>query len=276
MAALFVAAALAAATPFEDVHDRFTLELPKGWQFQPQPGDLQGAVFGRNAEGIPAKAMVRVAPAPGGISARQLIEHVGQAFRDSAGYRSLKRGTARLGERRAARHRFLVAVSEDSKWQRMIEQRAVVVGGRGYVVHVESLAEAFARFQGEFNRIFTTFEPAGEASQTQQQQAGAADMALLDGPYIGRWRRQGEGTVLELRADGTFVLGEQTGTFRIQGKRLTFNLRDGKSRRFHYEVQEGSTLVLHPLDVRRRPAVFERTTQGRAKSSSEASEGPEE
>ena len=61
----------------------------------------------------------------------------------------------------AVRRRYVVYINGDPKWPKMAEDRIAVHEDKGFIVHAESLAEAYANFESEFGVIFRTFSPAG-------------------------------------------------------------------------------------------------------------------
>ena len=45
---------------FIDIHERFQINQPKGWEFAPQPGDMAGASFRVERGGLIAQVSIRV------------------------------------------------------------------------------------------------------------------------------------------------------------------------------------------------------------------------
>jgi hypothetical protein len=231
--ALLVCLALGAS--FDDIHHRFTLDLPEGWEFAPVPGD-EGAAFRRNNNGLLANASVRVFE----LDPADTLEAVAQALKSvvskEEGYKILTEEKVSLSGISGFRRRAVYTLRDDPRFAKMVEDRVAIWKGRAHVLHVEALAEAFAGFEDDFGRIFSSY--------VIPQAPAARGAELIRGPFIGRWVMVDDrDTILELRADGTFALAGEKGVFRVEASALTLRPTRGAEETFAYEVS-GDELVL--------------------------------
>ncbi len=249
-----ILAALLLAAPFQDNFKRFSVELPEGWKFAPVAGDDTGAAFKKDFEGVPAHAQIRVFPSDGSLA--MLGKEMQAAVAKQPGYELVDQGPTTLSGVQAFRIRAVYLINGDKKWPKMVEDRMAMHGGNAYVVHVETLAEAFASFEGDFDAFFKGFAIPGASSS---QAAAATAAALLTGPFVGRWAMVGSPkTVFELRADGTFDLDGTPGTFRVEGAQLWTTPTGGDEEAFEWKVSGDELSVSSPaLD---KPMRYKRVT----------------
>ncbi|MBI5511092.1 MAG: hypothetical protein HY903_20205 [Deltaproteobacteria bacterium] len=226
--------ALVLAAPFTDVQNRFTIDLPVGWEFAPLPGDTSGAAFVRRIDERFASASVRLVPVGPGVTAQAWIGALLAAVERQPGFKLLMKDDAALGRDMAARRRYVVLVDGDQGRPKVSEDRVVVGRGVLFVAHVETLDAAFAIFEPDFAKIFASFAPAGSAAPAVREL----------GAVVGKWlMKDTPDTTFELRQDGTFDLAGVTGTFRIEGDLLLTRQANGAEENFNYRV-EGQELVL--------------------------------
>ncbi len=232
--------ALLVASPFEDIHKRFTVELPVGWRFTPMPGELESVSFQRRRDGIPAQAYVRVFPAHN-VSFADLDDGLLSIGARQSGYKLLVHEPVELAGVRGSRHRFVVNVKGDPKLPKMVEERLAIHEGTAYLVHVETLADAFASFEDELDVFFKTLRFPGAPLGNEQ---GSGELQLLFGPLLGRWVMEDDPkTVLVLRADGTFSLAKAHGTYRSEGDALRMRPAGAGEETFTWRI-DGEELLL--------------------------------
>lgn len=247
MVAFFVAALLnatsltsapSAAAPFEDVHGRFTVELPEGWQFAPIAGDTSGAAFRRDLEGLFALASVRAVQLGASASLEAFSRKVASALVKEPGYKQLAEELDTLAGVPAIRRKFVMSVGRDGKLLKMVEERVAVIGGTGFVVHVETVAEAFGTFEPDFAQLFASFVPKG---------VKAKSAAVVTSSIVGAWVMVGDNDAkLDLKPNGTFRMSGMSGTYRIDGNKLVTQVVGTGQETFAWELLEGDLILSSP------------------------------
>ncbi|MEL6544087.1 MAG: hypothetical protein AAFQ82_05645 [Myxococcota bacterium] len=229
--ALLAVAALAA--PFEDVNHRFTLDLPRDWQFVPEISKQGSSAFRRVHGGVPAQAAVFTFRAPKGVGLRELLKQRVTAARKEQGYRRIEEESAALGGFKAHRHRYEVLLDEKRDLKKTVEEWITVGAGFAYVLHVETLSEEFSSFSRDFARLAETFKPKdGRGS------------GPIKSPLIGEWAMEDDpSTILSLQRDGSLKLGPVSGTFTLNGNTLVTQLPGGAQEAFDWRLS-GGTLTL--------------------------------
>lgn len=243
--------ALAPVAPFEDTQKRFVIDLPEGWQFAPQPGDITGAAFQRHLHEIPANCFVKVLPLGPHTTLEQLAARLSAGVNQEPGYEQLEEKLDLIDGLPAIRRRYVVHIRGDTKWTKMAEDLFAVADGKGFWIHVETLAEAFGTFEADFNHLMRSFRP---------EHSGKA----LDPPgpslLVGRWAMiDAEATILELRADGTFDLAGTRGVYEVKEDELITLPVGGHQEIFTWRV-EGDQLVLSAKSLP-RPMRYVRADQ---------------
>jgi hypothetical protein len=206
---------LAIAAPFEDVDHRFHLDLPVRWHFAPQPGDVHGAAFHRDADGAFANAMVRVMPFTMAVELDALASRVAAASDGEPGFRLLVRENSRVGLYPSIRRRFTALVNGDPRLPKMVEQQILVVGQTGYVLHGESLADVFPTFEADIMRMQASFVPGAQGAGAAIHHAQKLHRHHLMGQWISA------GHTLALSQGGAITLDGAHGTFSLEGGALT-------------------------------------------------------
>ena len=205
-------------TVFEDPQGRFTLGLPPGWSFAPQPGDTGGVYFRRIADGIPANATVRVMQFSMPIELTAFAARIAAASDQEPGFHLLQSERALIAGQTGIKRRFVVSINGDRRFTKVVEQRIVVVDHfKGYVLHVETLADAFGTFAADFAAMFAHFSPV----------TAAAPLPTAELEHVHRLHRRqlwgiwvGGGHKLQLTPGGHVVLDEQAGRYRLDGGTL--------------------------------------------------------
>lgn len=256
MIAALVLVALTVGTPFEDIEKRFSVDLPAGWSFAPQPGDVGGAYFRRTVEGMIANATVRIIPFTTPIDLASFAGQMAAAVELEPGYRLLQSQNVTLAGQAALRRRFVMSINGDPKWPKMVEQRFIVAGDTGYVVHVETVADAFGVFESDFNKLFDSFRPGPlqvdaevvsspgapvvaappvKPGKTRRaKQARRADARVI----IGRW--EGGGHALQLSPGGVVTFDAIHGTYTLDNGSLVLRVMS-QQLVFGYQIN-GETL----------------------------------
>jgi hypothetical protein len=228
---LLLAALLAA--PFVDTQERFTIDLPAGWKFTPQPGDTLGATFQRDMEGVLGHVFVKVLPAGEGIELGAYVARLAAAVESEPGYRLLANELDILSGLPAVRRRYVVFINGDPKWPKMAEDRVALSGNKAYVLHAETLAEAYGNFEDELSAMFASFRVKGAAPvATRPKDAGAS--------LAGRWlMAEDTSTVFDLKKDGTFDLAGTPGVWKVQDDALVLLTPGGSEERFRWKLRGG-------------------------------------
>ena len=245
MQTLVLVASLLVAAPFQDTQGRFTVDLPAGWVFAPQPGDTGGAYFRKNLEGMIANATVRVMNFSGPVPLNQFAARIAAASDQEPGFRLLLSEPTTVAGAPALKRRFVVAINGDKQWTKMVEQRVLLRGAVGYVVHVETLADAYGTFEADFNKIFSSFRPGSPereiVHEIQQERVGRARVRKADLRLLaGHW--EGGGHALHLTPAGTVTLDGMGGTYRVDHGVLVLTL--ASDQRIYEFSLSGDTLSL--------------------------------
>lgn len=211
------------AKRFEDTRKRFSFQLAKGWKFAPQPGDTNGATFKKQQGQLFAILSIRVLPADH-QDTETFARRWFAAATDEPGYRTIKDGAGQLSGVPARVRQFVMDIDGDTEWVKMTSETIAVVGDHAYVLHGESVAQAFSTFADDLRRMSSSFT--------------IPRRVAIDPKVVGRWSMQVDAaTVLTLNADGGFDLAGTTGRFRADGNTLVTTPSGGKSERFDYRVQ---------------------------------------
>lgn len=234
-----LALALSLGLPYEDIHQRFTVDLPNEWQLAPMPGDTGGVTFRRTREGALAIVSIRVTEVKK-ISLDSYAKSIVSQTEKQKSYRRLAAGIDKLAGVAAYRHRYALDVDEEKKLKKTAEDRMAVVNGIGYVIHAESLEQTFDSFSADFTHFIDTFVPAGQQAPAQAQQTNAQRLVL-----VGTWRMEDDrNTVLQLNPNGTMAMAGFTGLYRIEGDKLVMQISGGQNETFTWNlVQDTLTLV---------------------------------
>lgn len=231
ISALVLAAVL--AQPFEDTAHRFHLDLPPQWQFAPQPGDTHGAVFRRMSDNVFVNAMVRVMELPVGTSLDAFATRVRAASEDEPGYRSLMQRPCKVAGVPAQCRRFVTFINGDEKMPKMSEQRILLSGHFGFVVHAETLADGFALFEPDILALMASFGTGAAPlhAAPPPPQVRPADM-------LGIWRSTDGQHRLVLSPGGVIQLDKLHGTYQLSYGSLIATLDDGAAI-FEFSLAKG-------------------------------------
>jgi len=221
------------STPFVDTQSRFSVELPAGWRFMPQPGDLTGASFQVRRQGVPANCAIKEFKVRPGTTLSDYTGSARDAVRRQPGYRLLEEGSVALAGVPAFRRRFVMQIGSDAQSSKMVDQTIAVRGRKVLVFHVESLAEAFAGYEREFSDMAKSIV---WLSLTKKNEV----VNPVPAKIVGRWQMKGDSKiVLNLRADALFSLGASKGRFRVEKDRLFLSPLPGTPEVFSWSVKHG-------------------------------------
>lgn len=227
---------VALAVPFEDTGHRFHLELPPGWSFTPQPSDTGGATFRRAQEGALAYGMVRVMqlgqtpPALGAWSQTILGIYSGEP-----GFRLIHERKTRLAGVPAMEHLFVVSVGPGSKLVKMAKQTTLIAGETGFVVHTETLAEAFPLFERDFKGLLRSFAPGPGPHAPPPKKHRPTTMKML----LGAWQSPDATHTVFLSPQGAAVVDGVEGKYRLAPGQLIVTLPGGDTF-YQMELAEGA------------------------------------
>jgi hypothetical protein len=230
-----LAALLEMSTPFEDTQKRFHLDLPKGWFFNPQPGHAESVAFARQSEGVFGGAVVVVAAVPSDTTLESYGASVLNLYAQEPGFKLLEKKQCLLGMLPAQCQRYVMQVPGGKGLVKMVYER-ITLGPKGaaYILHMESVAEAYPLLEKDFNHL-------GESFRFGAQQWGAAPQAVAPMVLAGTWRSAEHTWVFSPR--GTVLWNKTSGTYQAKGGVLKCVFDNGKKTVFSYSL-EGSTLVL--------------------------------
>ena len=231
-------AALVLATPYVDTLHRFSIDLPSGWEFAPQPGDTGGAFFRKNVEGLLANATVRVLNFPQPVQLADFAARIAAAADQEAGYRLLVSQNTTLAGVPALKRRYVVAISVERKLYKIVEQRILIRENFGYVVHCETIADMFPTFEADFAKFFVGFVPGeGELAPVPVlHKRVKTDLRKL----VGVW--EGAGHSLHLTPSGSVILDGIQGSYYVDNGVLVFKFN--QDRRTHEFELKGKLLTL--------------------------------
>jgi hypothetical protein len=231
---LLVALVLVAA-PYADPSGRFTLSLPEGWRPTVLDGAPGASAFRREREGKVINVVVEVTTLGPDTSLATVVRESGRAASKAPGYKLTYEGQGKLGLLPCHRRRYVSAFGEGGRWLKLSEDRWAVAGARAFVVHAESTSDAFPSFERDLEALFAGFRPGSP-------EAGGG--GLVESPVVGRWVMvDSPDTALDLRADGTFELAGQGGTFRVDGASLEMQAFGAEAEVFMWRLV-GADLVL--------------------------------
>lgn len=236
---------VAVGVPFEDTHHRFTIDLPAGWTFAPMPGDTQGASFRKTSETDVAQASIRIVQLEPNTDLDAFVKKMSAWVASEAGYRQLAYElTFAAGGQPAMRLRYVVGVEGNPKLSKVVEERFLIIGQAGYVLHVEAMADGFGRLESDFQQLFASFAP-----QTKNKAVAASTAPTVQPPaenaqLVGRWIMLSDrNTAMVFRNDGTLEIDDYRGVFQVRGDQLITRMMGTDAERFTWSMQ-GDVLTM--------------------------------
>jgi hypothetical protein len=223
--------------PYQDAQQRFAIDLPNGWSAS--AADPGGVTFTRNRDGVLAICSVRITPL-GQTSLDGYVKAMVGASQGQPGYKVIAQGNDKLAGVAAFRRRFVANIDPAGKLQKLADERVTASNGVAYLVHVETVAQAFESFVPEFSQLVHSFD----FPRPQQQTAGAS---LPNYVLVGSWASQTDAASrLTFYADGRVLFGSFSGIYRIEGNQLVVQLTNREPQLFYWELVSGNLTLVSP------------------------------
>ena len=148
MVALVLPLAMSVLTSsvFMDVHERFTIVLPKGWEFAPQPGDTSGASFRVQRDGLVAQVSIRALELNEFFDLDTFVKRVNTYERQPKSFKLVSQKASTLGALKSFKRQYTLSVKGHDSWDKLVEERYAVWGPYSFVFHAEAIAEGFSSF----------------------------------------------------------------------------------------------------------------------------------
>ncbi len=225
------------ALPYQDAQQRFAIDLPNGWSASAT--DSGGVTFTRNRDGVLAICSVRVTPL-GQSSLDGYLKALVSGSQGQAGYKVIAQGNDKLAGAQAWRRRFVANIDPAGKLQKMVDERVTAANGVAYLVHVETVSQAFESFVPEFSQLVHSFD----FPRPQQQTAG---MGLPNYVLVGSWHSQTDAAPrLTFYADGRVLFGSFSGVYRLEGNQLLIQLTNREAQLYYWELVSGNLTLVSP------------------------------
>ncbi len=220
--------------PFEDTQGRFTIDLPRGWSFAPQPGDVSGAAFQRQLNDIPASFSIKILEVGKGTTGEDFANRLSAGISSEPGYELKSQGQQQLAGVTVYRRHYVVGIS-GAKFTKMVEDHLGVRLGKGYIVHMETLEDNFKKLAPDFAHLLSSLRFTGV-------DAGAP--SPFPAELVGKWLMVGtKETIFQLNADGTFDLAGNPGVWRINGSEMLTRPLGGGAEIFQWRLVDGELEV---------------------------------
>lgn len=159
---------LLCGTLFEDIHQRFYLDLPANWQYTPPPGDDLGVYFRKEEDQSIAQLGIRIFPFQQPLGLDDLVQVAAKAAESQPNYRLLEAAKLMVAHHETMKRRYVVAVTSSKPdpqkpWEgktnktKMVQEYILLDDKVGYVLHAEALVEDFDGFEKDFDHIVKSF-----------------------------------------------------------------------------------------------------------------------
>jgi hypothetical protein len=225
------------ALPYEDAQQRFAVDLPNGWSAS--AADPGGVTFTRNRDGVLAVCSVRVTPL-GQTSLDGYVKALIRASQGQPGYKVIAQGSDKLAGAQAWRRRFVANIDPAGKNQKTVDERVTASNGVAYLVHIETVSQAFESFVPEFAQLVNSFD----FPRPQQQ---TPSVGLPNYVLVGSWASQTDAASrLTFYADGRVLFGAFSGVYRIDGNQLIVQLTNREPQLFYWELVSGNLTLVSP------------------------------
>ena len=230
---LFVA--LVSSSTFVDVHERFEIDLPQGWDFAPQPGDASGASFRVERDGLIAQMTIRVLELKEFLTLKEFVEHLKRYERQPKSFKLVREKKSSLGQLKSHMRRYTLRVEGHDSWEKLVEERYAVWGPYSYILRVEAIAEGFSSFLNDIEAIADGFKPilAGKSIDSDTPApsfAGAWYMNVL------------EESKIQFSKDYSFTMDQLKGRYWVKDESIIVFMKGGKEK-FGWKIIDGVLLL---------------------------------
>lgn len=223
--------------PFEDPQGRFVVDLPEGWSAA--ASDAGGVTFTKNRQGVLAVCSVRVVPL-GQTGLQGYVKTLQQAAQSQPGYKVMAEGTDKLGGTKAWRRRFAANIDQTGKMQKIVDERVIAPNGVAYMMHLETVAQAFESFVPEFSQLINSFNYPRPEEQV-------APTAMPNYVLVGSWRSETDAAMrLTFYADGRVLFGAFSGVYRIDGNQILIKLTNRDAQSYFWQLVGGQLTLVSP------------------------------
>jgi len=209
------------SSTFIDVHERFQVVLPKGWEFAPQPGDTSGASFRIKRDGLVAQVSLRALELTEFFDLDTFVKRVNSYERQPKSFKLVGQKKSHLGALMSIKRQYTLPVKGHGSWEKLVEERYAVWGPYSFVFHAEAIAEGFSSFLNDIEAIAQSFKPVidgrvivGDASSV---------------PFHGQWYMSVlKPSILSFGANYDFSMDDVSGRYWFNQNRIFVFMRGGK------------------------------------------------
>ncbi len=237
----------AAAAPYTDTQQRFSLTLPEGWGLAPRFGQTEGMRFSRKLADRHGAGQVFI-----GIEAREQVG-VSEWIRSSsqnltaAGHK-VRPSDSQVGGRPSRRVRAV-------KGRAVIRCDYLPAGAWVFRLCVQGTRRDLRLVESDVKVMLQSFRPKVGADPSADVPIAPLAPTPIAAPLLGRFKSDA-GSILQLHRDGRFALGPAEGVFEAQDDLLVLITAKGKRIEFRYVLSRGTlTLTSSRLG---KPAVYQR------------------
>ena len=152
---------------WSDPGGRFSTDLPVGWKAEAKETDpVVRFVRVHPGTGLTAQIEVQMRPLPNDVRATHLDAHVqGENRSQAPGYKVLERKKVSVAGTQGVQTYFSYRARNNADLGREVVQTVFVLGERGYILTLETLAGARPLFWEEFELILKGFSVRGSAQE---------------------------------------------------------------------------------------------------------------
>lgn len=229
--------ALLVTLPFQDPQQRFVVDLPDGWGVA--ASDAGGVTFSKNRQGVLAVCSVRVVPL-GQTGLEGYVQTLAQSAQSQPGYKVIAQGSDKLGGTRAWRRRFVANINQTGKMQKIVDERVIAANGVAYMMHLETVAQAFESFVPEFAQLINSFNYPRPEEQV-------SPVAIPNYVLVGSWRSETDAAMrLTFYADNRVLFGSFSGVYRLDGNQLLIKLTNRDTQVYFWQLVGGQLTLVSP------------------------------
>lgn len=223
--------------PFEDPQGRFVVDLPEGWSTS--ASDAGGVTFTKNRQAVFAVCSVRVIPL-GQTGAQGYIKTLEQSAQNQPGFKVMAKGADKLGGTKAWRWRYVASIDQTGKLQKIVDERVITANGVAYMMHLETVAQAFESFVPEFSQLINSFNYPRPEEQV-------SPVAVPNYVLVGSWRSETDAAMrLTFYADNRVLFGAFSGVYRIDGNQILIKLTNRDTQQYFWQLVGGQLTLVSP------------------------------